>query len=216
MIYSVLIDSFKLLATTTTTGAATTTTTRATTTTTGAATTTTTRATTVTIIQNSCTSGWSGVTVLQSIINIPDISPYVEYTYTYVAIATTTRITLAIREDQGFVAIDDVSVRNNAVPSVELIVNGGFETGSVSSWSYCNPGALQGGMVVTNANYYSYYGYTYDAHSGNYFYQDGAYGAADYLSQTFSTVIGDTYTISYWVDNEGSGSSSSLDVYLSI
>ncbi|CAF3051278.1 unnamed protein product [Rotaria sp. Silwood2] len=178
---------------------------------------TTTAATTVTITNNACTSSWRGITILQHEINIPDMSPYVQYTYTYVAIATTTRITFAIQEDNGFVALDDISVQDTAAPSVEILLNGGFEMNSLAYWLYCNPGgATQAGMVTQNSDYYPYYSYTYIAHSGNCFYLDGAVGAADYLSQTFSTVIAHTYTISYWLDNEGSGSSSSIDVLLSI
>ncbi|CAF3249806.1 unnamed protein product [Rotaria sp. Silwood2] len=54
------------------------------------------------------------------------------------------------------------------------------------------------------------------AQLGNYFYTDGAVGAADYLSQIFSTPIGTTYTISYWLYNIGTGTRNSADVIISI
>jgi hypothetical protein len=56
----------------------------------------------------------------------------------------------------------------------------------------------------------------YQARSGTHFYYDGAVGNCDYLIQTFATNIGATYTISYWLYNQGIGSASSADVIISI
>ncbi|CAF3495472.1 unnamed protein product [Rotaria sp. Silwood1] len=85
------------------------------------------------------------------------------------------------------------------------------------SWTYCNPsGATAAGTVEANSNNFKFWNYLYQAQSGNYFYTDVAVGAADYLSQIFSTTIGTTYTISYWLYNIGTGTRSSADVIISI
>ena len=100
---------------------------------------------------------------------------------------------------------------------MELIANNDFETGSLSPWTYCNPkSAASPGKVIKNSDYEQCLGYTYQAKSGSHFYFDGAVGNADYLIQTFLTTVGTTYTISYWLYNQGSGSASSADVIISI
>ncbi|CAF2417692.1 unnamed protein product [Rotaria sp. Silwood2] len=179
--------------------------------------TTTTTAATVTITSNTCTSGWKGVTVLYHCNNCPDIPPYTQYTYTYTAISNRTRIAFSFREDEGCFALDAVSVRSIAAPTIELIANNGFETGTLSSWTYCNPNsAISAGAVMQNSDSFQCMGYTDQAQSGSYFYYDGAVGNCDYLIQMFSTIVGQTYTISYWLYNQGSAHPSSADVIISI
>ncbi|CAF0745197.1 unnamed protein product [Rotaria sp. Silwood1] len=180
-------------------------------------TTTTTTAATVTITSNSCTSGWKSVTLLYHCSNCPDIAPYTQYTYTYTAISNRTRIAFAFREDSGCFALDAVSVRSIITPSTELIANNGFETGTLSSWTYCNPSsATAAGEVKQNSDSFQCMGYTYQAQSGTHFYYDGAVGNCDYLIQMFTTIVSQTYTISYWLYNQGTGSASSADVIISI
>lgn len=169
------------------------------------------------ITSNTCTSGWKGVTVLYHCDNGSNISPYKQYNYTYTAILNQTRIAFSFREDAGCFALDNVSVRNTAAPTVELIANNDFETGTLSSWTYCNPqSASSAGQVKKNSDNFQCMGFTYQAKSGTYFYYDGAVGNCDYLVQTFATDIGSTYTISYWLYNQGIGSASSADVVISI
>ncbi|CAF3718593.1 unnamed protein product [Rotaria socialis] len=142
-------------------------------------------------------------------------STYVQYAYTYLAIANTTRITFALQEDQYFYALDDVTVCDTASPSIQLLTNGDFETGSIVPWAYCNPsGSQYSGQVETGPT--TVYGYPYVAYSGTNFYLDGAIGAPDYLSQTFSTTIGHTYSISFWLYNANGGTVYSVDVLMSI
>ncbi|CAF3712188.1 unnamed protein product [Rotaria socialis] len=138
-----------------------------------------------------------------------------KYAYTYLAIANTTRITFALQEDQYFYALDDVTVCDTASPSIQLLTNGDFETGSIVPWAYCNPsGSQYSGQVETGPT--TVYGYPYVAYSGTNFYLDGAIGAPDYLSQTFSTTIGHTYSISFWLYNANGGTVYSVDVLMSI
>ena len=133
------------------------------------------------------------------------------------AIATQTRITFAIREDTGYFALDDVSVTSISAPTAELTSNGGFEAGTLSSWIYCNPAgsSFPGTLEQTSSNF-SAQGHTYSSHSGSYYYLDGAVGQADYLSQILSTTIGQTYNISFWLYNHGSGSNSNVNLIISI
>ncbi|CAF0739805.1 unnamed protein product [Rotaria sordida] len=201
--------------TVTTTTRTTTSVTTATTTTTK---TTTTTASTVTITSNTCTAGWKGVTVLYHCTSCPNIVPYTQYTYTYTAISNRTRIAFAFREDEGCFALDAVSVRRLTAPTIELIGNNDFETGTLSSWTYCNPNsASSAGEVIPNSDNFQCMTSTYQAKSGSYFYYDGAVGNCDYLIQTFSTIVGQTYTISYWLYNRGNTAyPSSADVIISI
>ncbi|CAF1482166.1 unnamed protein product [Adineta ricciae] len=209
---------------TTSTSTATTSTTATTETTTSATTTistsvtTTTAASTISIPQNSCTSSWQSVTVAYHCTTCSDVDPYVQYTSTYVAIASTTRISFALREDSGCFALDNVSVKQNSSPGTELLSNPGFETGAFPGWSYCNPyGITWGGQIKSNSAYFSNMGYTYTSKSGSYYYVNCGVGNVDYLYQTFPTTIGETYTISFWLYNHGDQSyPSSVDVWLSI
>ena len=117
----------------------------------------------------------------------------------------------------GCFALDVVSIRSITAPTVELIANNDFETGTLSSWTYCNPqSAVSAGEVIKNSDNFLCMSYIYQAKSGTHFYYDGAVGNADYLIQTFPTTVGTTYTISYWLYNQGSGSASSADVIISI
>ncbi|CAF4217634.1 unnamed protein product [Rotaria sp. Silwood2] len=178
---------------------------------------TTTGATTVTITSDTCTSGWTGVTVFTLCTSYPNINSYQQYTDTYVAIGTQTRIAFALREDVGFFGLDDISVRSNSASTVELLTNGGFKGGTYSSWIYCNPSGSSYARVLTRtSDYFAYSGTTYSAHSDSYYYLDGAVGKADYISQKFATNIGETYTISFWLFNKGSGSNSDFRIILSI
>jgi hypothetical protein len=130
------------------------------------------------------------------------------------AIANTTRLTFALRQDHYYFALDNITASGNAAPGTQLIINGGFETGSLTSWVYCNPSSsAYAGQV--QASSYTYSSKTYAAYSGTHFYLDGAVGAPDYLSQTFATTIGDTYTISFWLDNPSGGTGVSIDVLMS-
>ncbi|CAM4895673.1 unnamed protein product [Rotaria socialis] len=161
----------------------------------------------------SITSSTTSVTVTTTTTTVND--SYLQYTYSYVAIANTTRITFAFRDDSYFFAFDNITIWGNAAPSTQLISNGGFETGHISPWTYCNPNvASNAGKVQLGSTAYN--GYTYTPYSGMYFYMDGSVGAPDYLSQTFATTIGSTYNISYWLYNGAGGTGVSVDVIMSV
>ncbi|CAF1382332.1 unnamed protein product [Rotaria sordida] len=126
---------------------------------------------------------------------------------TTTAIANVTRITFAVRRDSGYFGIDDVSIRNAAAPGIELLSNGGFETGDFSSWIHCvQSGSLATGSVQSTSSGITYGSYNFVARSGFYYYLGGATVNAEYLSQTFPSIIGNTYIFSFAYVYAGNGS----------
>jgi hypothetical protein len=121
---------------------------------------------------------------------------YVQYTTpSFTATSTTTDISFAFRDDPAFLFLDDVTMSNGAV-----VVNGGFEQGPVGAttptgWTFSDLGAGNGG-AVDNSN----------PHSGSNEYAGFGLGAYDSITQTITTVPGQSYTISFWLD-ENSGQS---------
>ena len=71
-----------------------------------------------------------------------------------------------------------------------LVQNGGFETGSFTSWSLS--GNTADTVVTSNSHF---------VHSGTYGAALGPSGSLGYLSQTLPTVAGQNYLLSLWLDN---------------
>lgn len=112
--------------------------------------------------------------------------------YSYVWTATASRSTLSFvsRHDPGGWLLDSVVVNRT---SASLIVNGGFETGSLSGWNYTNSCSSYPGAV----------GSYYAAKSGSCYYYSSCVNGTDTISQQFSTTIGASYQISFWLANIG-------------
>jgi subtilase family serine protease len=72
-----------------------------------------------------------------------------------------------------------------------LVQNGGFETGDFSFWTQSGNTAY---TSVTNGD-------SKFVHSGTYGSQLGPVGSLGYLSQTFSTLVGQSYLLSLWMDS---------------
>ncbi|CAF4204010.1 unnamed protein product, partial [Adineta steineri] len=81
----------------------------------------------ITITSNICTSLFTNIAMVANCYSCPAYS-YRQYIYNYTAIATVTRVTFAFRRQTSYFNLDDVSVRDYAAPSVELLSNSGFET----------------------------------------------------------------------------------------
>ncbi|CAF4032313.1 unnamed protein product [Rotaria sordida] len=171
------------------------------------ASTTTTTVATVTITSNTYTSTWKGIRMIYHCDSCSQQLVYSLLSFNYVAIANVTRITFAVRRDSEYFGIDDVSIRNAAAPGTELLSNGGFETGDFSSWIHCvQSGSLATGSVQSTSSGITYGSYNFVARSGFYYYLGGATVNAEYLSQTFPSIIGNTYIFSFAYVYAGNGS----------
>ncbi|CAF4606033.1 unnamed protein product [Rotaria sp. Silwood1] len=88
---------------------------------------------------------------------------------------------------------------------------------TLPSWTYCNPSsATAAGEVKQNSDSFQCMTYIHQGQSGTDFYYDGAVGNCDYLIQMFTTIVSQTYTISYWLYNRGSAQPSGADVIINI
>ncbi|CAF1620854.1 unnamed protein product, partial [Didymodactylos carnosus] len=153
------------------------------------------------IFQNSCTSSLSSPVTLLYISNANSFG-YNYYQYNYQAINYQSTITLAFRQDPSYWCLDDIAV---SYGGVNLVTNGGFESGTLSGYFvFCNPNSASASGQV----------YAYCAHSGTYSYYDGSVQYSDYISQTFGTVSGRTYQVSFWLSNLG-GPTNSATVIIS-
>jgi hypothetical protein len=85
--------------------------------------------------------------------------------------------------------------------SSQLVQNGGFETGSFSSWTQSGNTAY---TSVTTASAF--------VHSGKYGAELGPSGSLGYLSQTLPTLEGQPYLLSFWLDNPKSGTPNQFSV----
>ncbi|CAF0838615.1 unnamed protein product [Adineta steineri] len=106
---------------------------------------------------------------------------------------------LSFRQDSSYWCLDDISVTYNGV---QLWQDGGFEASPLTSYyTYCNlnGASSDNGAISTKC-----------VNSGSYCYHDGSYTYSDYLSQAFTTVIGGSYNISFWLANQGGTPNSAL------
>jgi hypothetical protein len=129
-------------------------------------------------------------------------SAYTNYTASFVASNTVTDLTFAFRNDPGFTVMDDVSMIDTTTSSGNLVVDGGFESG-LGPWTYDNVyGASFGGYVDTVANCGSATGNNtgLGPRTGSAEWCDGATQAYDAIDQLIPTSIGDSYMVSFWLD----------------
>lgn len=146
------------------------------------------------------------------------VSGYKQYGANFLATNATSTVTFAFRNDPGYFAFDNASVVEITHPLVNLLVNGGFETGipftatapcctSPVGWTFTQDPAIAG--LSTQSGVYDtasagLLGLTPEGGS-NQFWADGAFTAYETLAQSFATTIGDTYAISFWLNNSVAG-----------
>jgi subtilase family serine protease len=99
------------------------------------------------------------------------------------------------------------------VAALQLVQNGGFETGDFTSWTLTGSSSSLANFVGDATSLYvttgygrhqttTYYG-SYYIHSGSYAAFLGESGGLAYLSQTLTTVPGQAYLLSFWLVNPG-------------
>jgi hypothetical protein len=129
---------------------------------------------------------------------------YTRYTYGFTASSSSAILTFVMSGDPGpghnYWLLDSVSV-NHTNASTSVLINGGFDTGTLTGWTqYCatnaNCGTGDYGQLTTGVSY-----------QGTYCYVDKCSPATqfDYLTQSFTTVNGDYYIISFYLMNVGGG-----------
>jgi len=106
---------------------------------------------------------------------------------------------LAMRQDPSHWCLDDISVVNPS--GTQLWQDGGFETSPLTAYyTCCNPNAASCSGTISPSC----------PHSGSYGFYGNAVGYSDYLSQAFTTVVGTSYNISFWLYNNAGPTNSFL------
>ncbi|CAF3630483.1 unnamed protein product [Rotaria sp. Silwood1] len=109
------------------------------------------------------------------------------------------------RNDPDYWYVDDVSVSNG---SANILINGGFESGSFSSgWtvSLPNGNCTSSGATVSILL----------PNTGSYSLRDGCVGTANQIAQSFAVTKGQVYVVRFWIQAGGSGSGITASVTLS-
>jgi len=147
----------------------------------------------------------SGLLILD-LAGTPIIPTYSLYNASFVATTSESTVTFVFRHDPGYFAFDDASVVDAATPSVNLLLNPGFEIGAptlsgagVPDWTYFEQAGLADvGIPVLGFEAASGTNGLFP-HGGSYFWDDGATGGYDGIDQTFATTAGDTYDVSFYL-----------------
>ena len=115
--------------------------------------------------------------------------------YNYTAINSISTIVFGVNGNTAVsLYLDDISVIDNANPSIELIQNPGFEnsTTSLTGWNlWCSSscGFDSQGHLESSSNCHS---------SHNCFEDECDSSGTDFLVQSFSTIVSHRYTISFY------------------
>jgi hypothetical protein len=136
----------------------------------------------------------------------PIIPAYTQYSAPFIATTSESTVTFVFRHDPGFFAFDDASVVDTTTPGANLLLNPGFEIGAPTApgggapdWTYFE----QAGLVDVGVPVLGFEapsptdGLT--AHSGSFFWDDGATGGYDGIDQSFATTVGDLYDVSFYL-----------------
>jgi hypothetical protein len=114
---------------------------------------------------------------------------------------TSITVTFSLSAQSAYWLLDNVSMIE-VNTSTSVLNNGGFETGDLTDWNYCNPNFTQNSSTVGK-----------DV-SGQYVYFGAPHPYPDFLSQTVSTIIGNVYTLSFWLAYSPNGPNNIFTVTL--
>jgi hypothetical protein len=129
---------------------------------------------------------------------------WTQYSYNYTASSTILTLIFGfMTEPARFYYLDDVSAVDVNAPSIQLLNNPSFENSTtvLNGWMlWCSTSCNLGSGTIL------YSGSNCHLSTGTYVELNcGAPNVISFLGQSFSAVIGHTYTISYWLLAEGGG-----------
>ena len=151
---------------------------------------------------------------------------YKQFSATFTATHIQSTITFAFRDDPGYFALDNVTATQVGGGGANLLTNGDFSqpTGSTNGtagiyptgWSFNlgpsgndNSGVYKTSVTVANGSPNTSYTFTPQGASTQ-FFVSGAFYGYDTLAQSFATTIGNTYSISFWLNNSTTATSNGL------
>lgn len=133
------------------------------------------------------------------------------YTFTFTATTVLSTIRFAFKaagdNDHNWY-LDNVSVRDNT-SNIELLINGGFESGDLTGWTEFCADTCQtsrSGEVTNSTN----------CAEGTYCYFDFCNGQGNFISQAFSTVVGRLYVIQFTLKQSGPAGTGPQQFYATI
>jgi hypothetical protein len=127
-------------------------------------------------------------------------SVYTEYSASFVATTTSSVITFAFRNDPGWFAFDNVSAFL-AGGGPNLLGNDSFQSGTLGAWRYfAQSGISYTGFVGNSSSVVGLHPWNPPVLVGSHDWLDGSTGGYDGISQSVTTTIGDTYDITFWLD----------------
>ena len=112
-----------------------------------------------------------------------------DYSTSFVATSDVSTVTFEFRDDRGYFSFNVASVADTLAPGVNLLTNGTFLSGGPLPYGGGSPGwnySIQPGVTYPGRQ---------PGNSGGWY--DGATGGYDAIDQSLSTVIGDTYVVSF-------------------
>ena len=129
---------------------------------------------------------------------VADSTMYTCHNFTWTASKNgSVSFVMRLRHDPDKWCIDDVSI---LADGTEMLANGGFETGSLSPWSWTEPNGTCSGTkaAVTSSSGV--------ARTGSNGLWDGSVGCFDQVAQSFNVTKGAIYQISFWLKSTNTGS----------
>ena len=118
--------------------------------------------------------------------------PWTQYSFSFIPVEAETTVTFGFFNEPGGWLFDDASLVRAAVPNLQLMTNGGFETGNLTGWNLSPNGVSE---FIGHVGAFP--------HSGMYSYVDIS-PYFETISQTIATTPGQVYDLSFSLE-EASG-----------
>lgn len=186
------------------------------------------------------TAGPTAPTVIGTGLGTDGTTVWTEYSAAFKATQSNSTITFSFRNDMGYFGLDNVSAVDTTTGSGNLLTDGTFSTAALSLAVPCPVGTSaptpscpggQPGPSVAPAGWQYYQDPAIAGQNGNsgvfnattstsglaplagstQFWGDGAFYAYDSLAQSFSTVVGNQYNVTFWLADTVSTTYQQLD-----